>query len=181
MGFVSFSLMCCLGFCGIVSLMSGFCGGACRLVSRREEPRQGRALAHAALHARRARPGHQVLWPPPAFSGRGAPAECQESQARIWTLGQRRPPAICAGGPPAAAVARNLRFGPPAAAAPRNLRCGSPAAAALGTLRRRLPSAAPAALGRPRLGGARRVGRSGGMSERWCGGRASRDQSTMGS
>ena len=40
-------------------------------------------------------------------------------------------------------------------------------------------AAAPAALGRPRLGGARRVGRTGRLSERWRCGRAPRDQITM--
>ena len=70
--FVEVQCMVCVGF-----------------VSRSEEPRQGRALAHGALHAHRARPDDQGLWPPPAFTGRGSPAEPQESQEKLWTLGRR--------------------------------------------------------------------------------------------
>jgi hypothetical protein len=62
-------------------------------VSRSEEPRPRRALAHDSLLARRARPDDQGLWPPPAFSRGGSQAEPPESQERLGTLG--RGPAGC--------------------------------------------------------------------------------------
>ena len=59
-------------------------------VSRSEEPRPRRALAHDSLLAHRARPDDQGLWPPPAFSRGGSQAEQQESQERLGTLGLGR-------------------------------------------------------------------------------------------
>ena len=90
---------------------------------------------------------------------------------------------------PPAAPPRNLRCCPPEAAALGKLPRRIPAApAALGKLGRRIPAVAPAglgklrrrlpaALGRRRPSGARRVGRTGRMSERWRCGRATGSES----
>ena len=107
---MSFSVLLLFGLCGFVSFRVGFLWGVCRLVSRREQPRQGRALAHAARHARRARPDDQGLWPPPAYTGKAAHEERQKGTDRLWTLGHRPPPA----------APSNLRWRPPAAAARSN-------------------------------------------------------------
>ena len=74
---MSFSVVFLLCVCGLVSFSVGLLRGARRLVARREQPRQGRALTHAARHARRARPGDQGLWPPPAYTGKAAHEERQ--------------------------------------------------------------------------------------------------------
>ena len=101
-----------------------------------------------------------------------------------WRPARRPGPLASACHVPRVAAPGILRRGHSRAAAPGKLRRRIPAApAALGKLGRRLPAVAPAglgklrrrlpaALGRPRLGGARSVGRTGRMSERWRCGRA---------
>ena len=147
-------------------------------VSRSEEPRQGRALAHAVLLAHCARPDDEGLRPPPAFSERGYPAEHQDSQDKVGgPLGKA---------PPGAAGSRSEEL---CVVAPQRRRRLANCAGGSRPLQRLLANLAgapggrssgswqsapetPSGTGRLRLGGARSVGRTGRMSERWRCGRA---------